>query len=207
MAGVVLSFLIARSAGVSTPVMLILSGVVVSAFFGALISVTKYLADPQEKLPVIVFWLLGSLASGEPMRAAVASALVVGGSVVLVVLGWRINLLALGDDDARALGVRPQRLRAAVVAAVTVTTAAGVAVAGIIGWIGLVVPHLARMIVGPDHRVLLPASFGMGASYLLVVDALARAVSSAEIPIGILTALIGAPFFAVLLRRTRRVWG
>ena len=119
---------------------------------------------------------------------------------------WRLNVLALGEQDARALGVRTDLLVAAIVICTTLITAAAVSVAGIIAWVGLVVPHVTRIWVGPDHRVLLPAAFGVGATYLLLIDDVARTVSASEIPLGILTALVGAPFFAYLLRRTLTVW-
>ena len=141
----------------------------------------------------MVFWLLGSLAGATGAQAAVAAGLIFAGTVVLIVLSWRINLLSLGDEEARSLGVRTEAVKAAVVASVTVMTAAAVAVYGIIGWVGLVIPHATRMLVGPDHRRLLPASFALGASYLMLIDDLSRTISTQEIPIGILTALIGAP--------------
>jgi iron complex transport system permease protein len=205
-AGVLVTYAIARVKGTVPVVMLVLSGVIVASFFGALISVLEYVADPQKKLPDIVFWLLGSLAGAEQSQAEVAGVLIAAGSAVLIALSWRINLLSLGDEEARSLGVRAEAVKAAVVAAVAVITAASVAVSGIIGWVGLVIPHAARMLVGPDHRRLLPASFALGASYLLLIDDLSRTVSTAEVPIGILTAVLGAPFFAVLLRRTKAGW-
>jgi iron complex transport system permease protein len=205
-AGVAITYAVARVKGTVPVVMLVLSGVIVASFFGGLISVLEYVADPQKKLPDIVFWLLGSLAGAEQSQAEVAGGLILAGSAVLVALSWRINLLSLGDEEARSLGMRTEAVKAVVVAAVTIITAAAVAVSGIIGWVGLVIPHVARMIVGPDHRKLLPASFALGASYLLLIDDLSRTISTAEVPIGILTALIGAPFFAVLLRRTKAGW-
>ena len=205
-AGVLVTYAIARVKGTVPVVMLVLSGVIVASFFGALISVLEYVADPQKKLPDIVFWLLGSLAGAQQSQAEVAGVLILAGSAVLIALSWRINLLSLGDEEARSLGVRAEAVKAAVVAAVAVITAAAVAVSGIIGWVGLVIPHVARMLVGPDHRRLLPASFALGATYLLLIDDLSRTVSTAEVPIGILTAVLGAPFFAVLLRRTKAGW-
>jgi iron complex transport system permease protein len=205
-AGVLVTYAIARVRGTVPIVMLVLSGVIVASLFGALISVLEYVADPQRKLPDIVFWLLGSLAGATDSQAEVAGGLILAGTAVLIAASWRINLLSLGDEEARSLGVRTEAVKAAVVAAVTLMTAAAVAVSGIIGWVGLVIPHVARMLVGPDHRRLLPASFALGASYLLLIDDLSRTISTQEVPIGILTALIGAPFFAVLLRRTGAGW-
>jgi iron complex transport system permease protein len=124
----------------------------------------------------------------------------------LVLVRWRLNVLSLGDQEARSLGVNADRMRIAVIAFATVMTAAAVSVSGVIGWVGLVIPHVARMLVGPDHRALVPASVAIGGSYLLLIDSLARSATTAEIPLSILTAVIGAPFFAFLLRRTGEAW-
>ncbi|WP_121443381.1 FecCD family ABC transporter permease [Brockia lithotrophica] len=186
---------------------LLLSGIVTGAFFSALVSFVKYVADPQDKLPAITYWLMGSLAHASPfsLRAAGVSLFLGGG--ILLALAYRLNVLSLSDEEALSLGVHPQRLRAVVVAAVALLVTTEVAAAGVIGWVGLLVPHLARMLVGPEHRRLLPAAASVGASFLLVVDVLARTLTAAEIPLGILTALVGAPGFYVLLRRTGGRWG
>jgi iron complex transport system permease protein len=199
------AYLIARSLGNGSLVVLILAGVVISAFFQALIAITQYLADPLTTLPAITFWLMGGLhkvARGD-LLALVPIAI---GLLVLLALRWRINVLALGDEEASALGIDLARTRLAVVLSATLMTAAAVSLSGIIGWVGLVVPHLARSIVGPNLPVLLPASFLLGGSFLLVVDTIARSATSVEIPLGILTALIGAPFFIALLARARQGW-
>jgi iron complex transport system permease protein len=180
---------------------------VVAAFFGALVSATKYVADPENKLPAITFWLLGSLSTASWQNVWTTGPLIVLGSAALLLVRWRINLLAMGDEEARALGVRVERLKATIIIASTVATASAVAVTGIIGWVGLIIPHVARMLVGPDHRRLLPAALALGGTYLLVIDDIARGATAAEIPLGILTALIGAPFFAYLLRQTKGGWG
>jgi len=183
--------------------MLVLSGIVVGAIFSALLSLAKYVADPKQKLPAIVFWLMGSLAAISKRDVITAAPPMVAGMAGLLMVRWRINILSMGDEEARSLGIRTDLLKAIVIIGCTVVTASAVSVCGIIGWIGLVVPHVGRMLVGPDHKALLPASLSLGASYLLVIDDLARTLISAEIPLGILTAIVGAPFFAYLLRRTQ----
>jgi iron complex transport system permease protein len=192
--------------GQDAVLVLVLTGVVVGALAGAGISLLKILADPYDQLPAMTFWLLGSLAAITPQDAAAAAPLVLLGLVPLALLRWRVNLMALGDEEAMALGVDAPRLRRLLVVAATLMTAAVVAVAGVVGWVGLVVPHLARLLVGPDFRVLLPASILLGAAYLLAVDTLARTLATVEVPLGILTALLGAPFFLWLLATGRRAW-
>ncbi|AYG62586.1 FecCD family ABC transporter permease [Rhizobium jaguaris] len=183
---------------------LVLAGVVVTGFFGALVSLVQYLADTEDKLPAMVFWLLGSFATGNWEKLLLIAGPVLIGSLLLLGLRWRINLLSIGDEDARALGVKVEPLRWFILVLVSCIVAAQVAVSGIIGWVGLVVPHMARMLVGPDHRVMMPASLIIGALYLLVIDTVARTATSTEIPLGILTALVGTPVFAFVLKRTQR---
>ena len=186
---------------------IVLGGVVTGSFFGALVSLLTYLANPYQQLPTIVFWLLGSVATATFATVSVAAVPIVAGTATLALLRWRINVLSLGDEDAAAVGIRPGPVRWAVLSAVTLVVAGAVAVSGVIGWVGLVVPHLARMWVGPDHRVLLPVTFLGGAAFLVAVDTLARSLTAGEIPLGALTALIGAPAFVVLLRVNKdRVW-
>lgn len=185
---------------------LVLAGVVVGALTGAATSLLKVLADPYDQLPAITFWLLGSLAGTTTEDIAPALPAIAIGLVPLVLLRWRINVLALGDEDARALGVDAGRLRLVVILCATLITASVVAIAGVVGWVGLVIPHIARMIVGPGFGRLLPAAALLGAGYMLAVDTLARTVSGAEIPLGILTAVVGAPFFLWLLARGRQPW-
>ena len=192
--------------GVDQTLVLVLTGVVVGALAGAATSLLKVMADPYDQLPAITFWLLGSLASITPADLGPVLPAVVVGLVPLVLLRWRINLLSLGDDEARALGVDAPRLRLVVIAAATLITAAVVAVAGVVGWVGLVIPHIARMLVGPSFATLLPAAAILGAGYLLLVDTLCRTLGTVEIPLGILTAVLGAPFFLWLLARGRRGW-
>lgn len=183
---------------------LVLAGVVVSGFFGALVSLVQYLADTEDKLPTMVFWLLGSFATANWEKFSLIAGPVVICGLLLLGLRWRINLLSLGDEDARALGVNVEPLRWLALVLVSCIVAAQVAVSGIIGWVGLVVPHMARMLVGPDHRVMMPASLLIGALYLLIIDTIARTATGTEIPLGILTALIGTPVFVLVLKQTQR---
>jgi iron complex transport system permease protein len=185
---------------------LVLAGVVLGALAGACISLLKILADPYDQLPAITFWLLGSLASIQPEDVMTAAPAVLLGLVPLVLLRWRMNLMALGDEEAAALGIDPKRLRTLFVAAATLMTASVVAISGVIGWVGLVMPHIARLVVGPNFNRLLPASMLMGAGYLLLVDTLARTMAATETPLGILTAFVGAPVFIWLLATGRRGW-
>lgn len=200
-------FAASRMRGPAPPLTIVLSGTVVGAFFAALVSLLTYLADPYGELQSLVFWLLGSLATATYDKVVVAAVPVLLGGAVMCALRWRINVLSLGDEDALTLGLRPGRLRWLLLTAVAAVVAGAVAVSGVIGWVGLVVPHLARLWVGPDHRVLIPVSIGMGAVYLTVIDTITRTLGVAEIPLGVLTAVVGAPVFLILLRRSQhRMW-
>jgi iron complex transport system permease protein len=185
---------------------LILTGIVIGTLLGACLALLKYLADPYNQLPAITYWLLGSLALVAPADLNYLLPAILLGLLPMVLLRWRMNLLSLPDDEARALGVHTGRLRLALVCAATLMTAASVAVSGIIGWIGLLVPHAARMLVGPEFARLLPMSMLLGACYLLGVDTLARTLVDIEIPPGVLTALIGTPFFIWLMVMSQRRW-
>lgn len=191
----------------TTPLLLIvLSGVVVASFFSAMLSILIYFAPPDTKLQPIMFWLMGSLGTTTWATLFPAVPLMIAGIIGLILVRWRLNILALGDKEARALGLRTERLKVFIITCATVITAAAVTVCGVIGWVGIMIPHVTRMIVGPDHKVLLPASIAVGATYLLVMDDLARTLTAGEIPIGILTAIIGAPFFMFILRKTKGGW-
>jgi len=186
-------------------VTLILTGVVVASLLGAAISLLKYLADPYNQLPAITFWLMGSFSSASQQELGSLFPAVAAALAVLLALAWRINLLALPEDEARALGVNTRRLRAIVIAAATLATSASVAVSGIIGWVGLVVPHMARLVVGPEFSRLLPVAAVFGAIFMLMIDTLARTLATIEVPPGILTAVVGTPVFIALLARSRRM--
>jgi len=185
---------------------LVLAGVVVGSLLGACVALMKYLADPYNQLPAITFWLLGSLASANPADVWSTLPLMLLGLVPMWLLRWRVNLLSLDDEEARALGVETGRIRLIVIAAATLMTSAAVAVSGVIGWIGLVIPHFARMLVGPDFSRLLPTSILLGAGFLLGVDTLARTVARIEIPLGVLTAFVGTPLFLWQLATARKGW-
>jgi iron complex transport system permease protein len=185
---------------------LVLAGVAMGTLLGSAISLVKVFADPYNQLPAITFWLLGSLTSiAMPDLRAVLPAILIG-LVPLYLLRWRMNLMSLGDEEARALGTETRVLRAIFIAAATLITSAAVSVSGIIGWIGLIIPHMARLLAGPEFSRLLPAAMLLGGGYLLAVDTLARTMAVIEVPIGILTAFIGAPFFLWLLATARRGW-
>ncbi len=183
---------------------LILTGVVVGSLFGAGIALVKYLADPYNQLPAITFWLLGSFAGALPKDLAAALPVMLAGLVPLVLLRWRIDLLALSEDEARSLGLDVSRLRLAVIGCATLVTASAVSVAGVIGWVGLVIPHAARLMVGAGFARVLPLSLVLGAAFMLAVDTLCRTVSATEIPPGVATAFVGTPVFIVLLAATFR---
>ena len=207
LAAVAMVYVIAGAVRGHDPLLvLVLAGVVIGALGGAVIALVKYLADPYNQLPAITFWLLGSLASTTPGDLASAVPAIVVGSIPLVLLRWRVNVLALGDEEARSLGVNVTVVRAAVIAGATLMTAAAVSISGIVGWIGLLIPHLARLLVGPDFSRLLPISVALGAAFLLAVDTLARTVARIEIPLGVLTAFVGTPLFLWQLVVARRSW-
>ena len=183
---------------------LILSGIVLSGFFAALVGLMQYVADSEETLPTIVFWLLGSFATADWHKLGVLLPPLALAGTALFCLRWRINLLSLEEKDAAMLGVAVKPLRRAVLTCCALLVAAQVAVSGSIGWVGLVIPHLGRLLVGADHRRLLPVAFWLGGGFMVAVDTLARTLTAAEIPIGIITALLGAPLFAALLIASRR---
>src|SRR6516225_1434937 len=185
---------------------LVLTGVVVGALLGAGVGLVKYLADPYNQLPAMTFWLLGSLAAANVTDLLPLFGPVAIGSAVLIALRWRMNVMSLHEEEARSLGIATGPLRVAIVAAATLTTSASVATAGIIGWVGLVVPHLARSLVGPDFARLLPTAAILGGGYLLLIDTLARTAAEVEIPLGILTAVVGTPFFIWLLANMQKTW-
>lgn len=193
--------LIAGFSGRMSVLALVLAGVVVGAFFSALVSLTQYLANPETTLPAIVYWLMGSFATASWTKLAIAAPLILAGGAGLWLLRFRIDVLSLGDEEAAALGVRVAPTRATVLGLIALITAAVVASCGVVSWVGLIAPHLARMLVGPAHRLLLPAAAMIGAILLVVVDTVARTATAAELPLSVLTALIGTPVFAILLRR------
>ena len=185
---------------------LVLTGVVIGSLLGAGVGLLKYLADPYNQLPAMTFWLLGSLSATGVGDLLPLLGPVMLGTMVLIALRWRMNVMSLPNEEARALGIATGPLRIVIVAAATLVTSASVAAAGIIGWVGLVVPHLARSLVGPDFARLLPTAAILGGGYLLMIDTLARTLAQVEIPLGILTAVIGTPFFIWLLTSVQKTW-
>ena len=192
--------------GGNTTLAIILSGIIVSTLFTSLLSIIKYVADPYDKLPVIVYWLMGSLASITRDNLILPLLLMAAAFLPLYFLRWKINLLSLGDEEAKSLGIPVERLRLTVIICATLMTAAAVSISGIIGLVGVVVPHLVRFIVGPDFRFLLPGSALMGGLFLLASDNFARPLWTMEIPLGILTSLFGVPFFLYLLIKYHHSW-
>lgn len=208
MLAVGLTYLIANAVGRGTRAVLalVLAGIVIQALFQAFVGCAKYLADPYSQLPEITYWLMGSLGTTNFGDIALTAVPLLVGLFVLLALRWRISVLSMGEEEASALGVDTRSLRLVIIIFATLVTGSAISLAGQVGWIGLVVPHLARMIVGPDYRYLLPTSLLMGGVFLLVVDDVARTLMQAEIPLGILTAIIGAPLFVFLLIKGRRGW-
>lgn len=194
--------IISKFNGKSSIVMVVLGGMVVSSMFQALVSLIKYVADPEEDLPTITYWLMGSMSKAGFPGIVVGEPLILVGILVLFLLRWRLNILSLNEDEAKTLGVSVKQLRMVVMVASTLITASCVSMCGQVGWVGLLIPHGARMLYGSDNRKIIPASISLGATFMVVIDTVARAATAAEIPVSILTALIGAPFFIVLLRRT-----
>ena len=202
---VMLVLLVSSRAKGNHMMVVVLAGVMMSSLLQAAVSYTKLIADPTDQLAAITYWLMGSLTGAKPADLAMAAAPMAAGLLALFALRWRINILTMGDDEASTMGVNAQRVRIVVIFAATLVTAASVAVTGMIGWVGLVIPHFARMVIGCDYRKLLPASMLMGASFLLIVDDVARLATTSEIPIGILTAFVGAPFFLYLITRKKQL--
>ena len=185
---------------------LVLSGMAIASLFAALISLVKYVADPIDQLPNITYWLMGSFAAVKNNDLLFAAGPMVIGMAVLLLVRWRLNVLAMGDEEAKALGVSTDKFRLLIVVCCTLITASAVCISGIIGWVGLIIPHIGRSLVGPDHKKLLPVSGLLGAIYLLFIDNICRNMLQIELPIGILTAIIGAPFFIFILAKEQRGW-
>ena len=193
---------ISRQGGNNSIVMVVLAGIVVSALFQAFLSLVQYLANPEDTLPTITYWLLGSMAKANFKSLARGLPFIATGVALLFALRWRLNVLSLQEDEAKSMGINVKNTRLAVMAASTMVTAAGISLCGQVGWIGLLVPHMSRMIYGGDNRRVIPASICLGGALLVIIDTVARGATAAEIPVSVLTAVIGAPFFILLLRKT-----
>jgi iron complex transport system permease protein len=201
-----LAFLGSRLYRTAPMIVLTLMGILVGSLFGSLTSLLKYVADPLDALPAITFWLLGGLTGVGWRQVPTLLALTAAGAAFFWLVRWRLNVLSLGDAEASALGMHPQRMKLALIVVATLMTAIAVSVGGVIGWVGLVVPHAARIVVGPDHRRLVPMSLALGATFLLLIDTVSRTLLPSEVPLGVLTGLIGVPILVVLLRRNRTGW-
>lgn len=186
--------------------MLILGGVISTALFTSLLAMVKYMADPYDQLPAIVYWLMGGLSMADGPAIWAMSWPMLGGMALLALLANYLNVLSMGDEEARSLGVNVSRIRLLMIFLATLVSALTVALGGMIGWVGLLIPHISRMLVGPDNRVLVPAAMLIGGAYLLLVDDMARLLFATEVPLGILTSLMGIPFFALVLRRAKKGW-
>ena len=193
------AWLVSRLSKADQAVALILAGMMISSLFSAGTSFVKLVADTQQQLPAITYWLMGSLSSIKDKDVVFLAIPVALGMIPLFFLRWRMNLLTLGEEEAQSMGVNTRRLRGAVIVCATQLTSASVAVSGMIGWVGLVIPHFCRMLFGYDYRRLIPAGALFGAAFLLAVDDIARLVTTGELPLGILTAFVGAPLFVYLI--------
>lgn len=205
-AAVSVGVLIANLYGAPSIIVLVLGGMISGAFFNALLSLVKYAADPADRLPTIVYWLMGSLGGLELSQVAFAAAPILVGVALLSLLGRALDAMTMGDDEAASLGVPVFAVRYGVIGLATLISSLSVALAGMIGWIGLVVPHIARLMIGPLNRRLIPASALIGATFLVLADCLSRNIAAAELPIGVITELLGVPAFVVVLRYARRGW-
>lgn len=201
-----ITFLIGRSSRRGSIVMIVLAGLVVSSVFEALVSLMKYVADPQDELPVITYWLMGSMSRANYKNLVMGIPFIVIGIIIIFALRWRLNILSFNEDEARSLGVNVKILRVAFILASSMITASCVSMCGQVGWVGLLVPHISRMMRGNNNCKVIPVSISLGAFFMIVMDTFARSATASEIPISILTAIIGAPVFIVLLKRTGGSW-
>ena len=197
-----LVYFISKVKGQRSMVMIILAGMVISALFQAMVSLLKYVADPQDVLPQITFWLMGSLSGVGFEELALGTPFIIIGIVIIFLLRWKMNMLSLHEDESKSLGVNLKVVRLFTIMSAALITASVVSICGNIGWVGLLIPHISRMIFGNNNKSVIPACIGLGAIFMIVIDTIARSAIASEIPISILTAVIGAPFFIILLRRT-----
>ena len=206
LAAVAVAVGIARIYRVNTTIMLVLGGIISGALFTSLLELVKYLADPYNQLPTIVYWLMGNLSQTDREMTFKGGIPICLGLGILIFLARHLNVLSMGDEEAKALGVNVQRVRMVVVLCATVVSALTVVIAGSIGWVGLIIPHFTRMLTGPDNERLLPTAALIGAGYLVIVDDICRLAFSFELPIGVVTSLVGIPCFAFVLRNARKGW-
>ena len=183
---------------------LVLSGVMISSLFNALSSLLKYTADPMDKLPQITYWLMGSFTGASYRKLLIGSPMILIGTALIYLLRWQFNILSLSEDEARASGIHLKRMRIFLVLAITMITASSVSMCGQVGWVGLLIPHCARMMTGSNNRLVIPMSISLGASFLILIDTLSRTLTVIELPLSVLTAILGAPFFILLLKHSER---
>jgi len=204
---VILTYIIGRTQGEVSRLPLILSGVIISAFFSAMVSIVKFLVDPH-KLQSIVFWLMGSFSLSDWRLVKIAGAGIIAGLLPVFLMRWRLNAMSMGENEAKALGVNVKRERIIFIGASSLAVSIAVSVSGIIGWVGLMVPHLVRMLIGHDHKRLVPLSMAGGAAFMIFADTIARSLTDFDIPVGIITAITGAPFFIYLMKKGgKESWG
>jgi iron complex transport system permease protein len=206
-AAVILTYTISSTQGEVSRLPLILSGVIISAFFTAMVSIVKFLVEPH-KLQSIVFWLMGSFSLSDWRLVKIAGAGIIAGLLPVFLMRWRLNAMSMGEDEAKTLGVNVRREMIIFIGASSLAVSIAVSVSGIIGWVGLMVPHLVRMLIGPDHKTLVPLSMAGGATFMIFADTIARSLTDFDIPVGIITAIVGAPFFVYLMKKGgRESWG
>lgn len=200
---VILAYLVGKVSGGTPTITLVLGGTIIQSIFSALLSLIKYVADPYSQLPAITFWLMGGMGSTKTTELAFSSIPMMIGIIGMLLFRWRLNVLSMGDREAKTLGLNAGLNKAIVIGLATMATAGAVCVSGVIGWVGLVVPHMCRMVVGSDNKWLIPASISVGACFMVFVDTICRTITGAEIPLGIVTAIVGGPFFIYLLKKTK----
>lgn len=200
---VLLAYLVGKVSGGTPTITLVLGGTIIQSIFSALLSLLKYVADPYSELPAITFWLMGSLASTKTSELIFSAIPMLIGLVGMILFRWRLNVLSMGDREARTLGLNVGLNKGIVIGFATLATAGAVCISGVIGWVGLVVPHMCRMVIGSDNKWLIPASISIGACFMVFVDTICRTLTGAEIPLGIVTAIVGGPFFIYLLKKTK----
>lgn len=203
LASVWLTIYLAGNKDGQSVVFLVLSGVIISSLFNAIGSLLKYTADPSDKLPEITYWLMGSFTSASYKKVLIGSPLILIGVLIIYLFRWKLNILSLSDDETRSSGIDIRKTRLLFILASTVITASCVSMSGQVGWIGLLIPHCARMLVGSNNRYEVPVSISLGASFMILIDTLSRSISVIELPLSVLTAIIGAPVFISLLKKNR----
>ncbi len=200
------TYYISKIKGASSVVMIVLAGMVVSAMFQAFVSLAKYVADPQDKLPSITYWLMGSMSSASYQTLLLGAPFILVGVIIIFALRWRLNILSLNEDEVKSMGMNIKLMRLLVILAASLITSSCVSMCGQVGWVGLLIPHVARMLMGGNNKTVVPISISLGAVFMLIMDTVARSMTAAELPLSILTAIIGAPFFILLLRKTGGAW-